>query len=106
MMTRTVFSIQRRDQNRNADKHNAENCGNGIVDQHRDLEIERFFSVGVDFRRVATFHQPDDERPEDVPQEMKKIIRAMRWRGTARTRFGYQKRCSEPVAEAVLAVGP
>jgi hypothetical protein len=36
------------------------------------LEIERFFSVGVDLRRVATFHEPNDKRSQNVAQEMKK----------------------------------
>src|SRR5207244_7373196 len=62
----------KRDQNRNADKHEAENCGNRVVNQHGNLEIERFFSVRVDLGRVATFHQPGDERAEKMTQEMKK----------------------------------
>jgi len=36
------------------------------------LEIERFFSVSIDFRRVATFQKPNDKRPQDVAQEVKK----------------------------------
>ena len=62
----------KRDQNRNADKHYAENCGNGVINQHRNLEVERFFSMGIDFRGIAAFHQPNDEGAEEMPQKMKK----------------------------------
>ena len=39
----------------NPDQEDAENRGNRVLNQHRDLEIQRFFSVRVDFRRVAAF---------------------------------------------------
>jgi hypothetical protein len=62
----------KRDQYRNADKDDTENRGNCVVNQHRDLEIQRFFSVGIDFGRIAAFYQPNDQRAENVTQKMKK----------------------------------
>ena len=41
-----------------------------VVDEHRDLEVERFLAVGVDLGRVVALDQPDDERPEEVAGEM------------------------------------
>jgi len=52
----------KRDQNRNAYEDDEENESNYIVNQHRDLEIQRFLSVRVDLRRVAAFYQPYDKR--------------------------------------------
>ena len=43
-----------------------------VVDEHRDLEVDRFFAVRIDLGRVVAFGQPDDERSEQVPWEMKK----------------------------------
>ena len=42
-------------QNRDAGKKDAENQSDRVVNQHRDLEIQRFLPVGVDLRRVAAF---------------------------------------------------
>lgn len=42
----------------NPNQEDAENRGDRIVNQHRDLEIQRFLSVRVDLRRVAAFYQP------------------------------------------------
>jgi hypothetical protein len=39
----------------------------------RELEIERFFSIRVDLRRVATFHTPNDKRPQDVAQKLMEV---------------------------------
>jgi len=60
------------DQDRDAYKYDAKNRGNRVIDQHRDLEIERFLSVCVDLRRVAAFQEPNNERPENVTKKMKK----------------------------------
>src|SRR5207237_1154212 len=43
-----------------------QDAGHHIINQHRNLKIQRFFPVRVDFRGVAAFDQPDDERPENV----------------------------------------
>jgi len=53
-----------------ADQDEAEDGGDEVIDEHRDLEIERFLAVGVDFGRIAALDQPDDERPEEVAGEM------------------------------------
>ena len=49
------------DENGNANEHNAEDKGNRIVNEHRQLEIERFLALGVDLRRIATFGQPNNQ---------------------------------------------
>lgn len=46
------------DQNWNAYEHGAQNRRDRVINQHRDLEIERFFSVRVNLGRVATLHEP------------------------------------------------
>ena len=53
-----------------ADQDEAENGGDEVVDEHRDLEVERFLAVSVDLGRIAALDQPDDERPEEVAREM------------------------------------
>jgi len=53
------------------DQDQAKDCGDDVVDEHRDLEVERFFAVRVDLGRVVPFGQPDNERSEQVPGEMK-----------------------------------
>ena len=55
-----------------ADQDEAKDGGDDVVDEHRDLEIERFFAVRIDFGRVVALGQPDNERPEQVAGEMKK----------------------------------
>ena len=59
-------------QENEADQDQAKDRGDQVVDQHRDLEVERFFAVRIDLGRVAALGQPDDERPEQVAREMKK----------------------------------
>ena len=54
-----------------SDQEDAENHGDRVVNQHRDLEIQRFLSVRVDLRRVAAFYEPDDKRTENVTQKVK-----------------------------------
>ena len=46
----------------NPDQKDAKNRGDRVVNQHRDLEVQRFLSVRVDLRRVAAFYQPYDKR--------------------------------------------
>src|SRR5437868_5487254 len=55
-----------------ADQDQAKDRGNDIVDEHRDLEVDRFFAVRVDLGRVVALDQPDDERSEQMTGEMKK----------------------------------
>src|SRR6476660_9565375 len=55
----------------NPDQEDAENRGDSVVDQHRDLEIQRFLSVRVDLSRVAAFYQPDGKWAENVTQKVK-----------------------------------
>ena len=43
-----------------ANQHETENCGDGVVDEHRDLEVDRFFAVGVELGRVVALGQPDN----------------------------------------------
>lgn len=59
------------DQDRDSDENEAKDDRGGVVDQHRELKVERLFAMGVDLGRIAAFEQPDDERPEDVAEEMK-----------------------------------
>src|SRR5205814_8963594 len=54
-----------------ADQDEAKDGGDNVVDEHRDLEVERFFAVRVDLGRVAAIDQPDDERFEQVAGGMK-----------------------------------
>src|ERR1700737_4744494 len=49
-------------QKRKPDQDQAKNTGHDVVDQHRNLKIERFFSMRIDLRRIAALGQPDDER--------------------------------------------
>jgi len=59
-------------QENEADQDQAKDRGDRVVDEHRDLEVERFFAVRIDLGRVVAFGQPDNERSEQVPGEMKK----------------------------------
>ena len=54
-----------------ADQDKAENCGDEIVNEHRDLEIERFLAMSINLRGIAALDQPNDERSEQVTREMK-----------------------------------
>ena len=71
MMTKTAFRTQRIGEENEADQDEAEDRGDDVVDEHRDLEVERFLAVRVDLGRVVALGQPDDERPEQVTGEMK-----------------------------------
>jgi hypothetical protein len=48
------------------DQHEAKNAGHKIVDQHRDLKVQRLFPVRVDLGRVTTLDQPNNQRSKDV----------------------------------------
>src|SRR5690349_5803498 len=54
-------------QKNEADENKAKDRSDNVVDEHRDLEVERFFAVRIDLGRVAAFGQPDNERSEQVP---------------------------------------
>jgi hypothetical protein len=71
-MTKTAFSTQRTARNANPTQDQAKDHRDAVVDEHRDLEVERFFAVRIDLGRVVAFGQPDNERSEQVPGEMKK----------------------------------
>jgi len=57
--------MQNREQKK-ADQDQTTNSGNQAVDQHRDLEIERFLAMRVDLGGVRAFREPDDEWAKDV----------------------------------------
>ena len=91
-MTSTVFSTQSAIRIGMPIRNDAENRGDRVVNQHRDLEIERFLSVRVDLRRVAAFYQPNDKRAENMTQKVKK--QSEQCAGVART---HHVRTSEEV---------
>ena len=53
-----------------ADQDQAKDGGDGIVDEHRDLEVDGFLSVRVELGRFVAFQEPDKERREQVAGEM------------------------------------
>jgi hypothetical protein len=55
-----------------ADQNQAEDGGDDIVDEHRDLEVDGFFAVCVDLGRLVALDQPNNERGKQVAGEMKK----------------------------------
>ena len=59
-------------QENEADQDEAKDRGDHVVDEHRDLEVERFLAVRIDLGRVVALDQPDDKRPEQVTWEMNK----------------------------------
>ena len=54
-------------ENKEANEHEAEHGCDRTIDQHRELKVERFFSVRIDLGGIAALGQPDDERPDNVP---------------------------------------
>jgi hypothetical protein len=50
-----------------ADQNQAKDASNHVIDQHRYLKVERFPSVFVDLRRIATLSQPNDQRTKNMP---------------------------------------
>src|SRR5580765_4499577 len=48
-------------QEKEPDQDQAKDRGDEVVDEHRDLEVERFLAVGIDLWGVAALGQPDDE---------------------------------------------
>jgi hypothetical protein len=58
-------------QKKEAHQHQAKDRGDHVVDEHRDLEVERFFAMRIDLGRIVAFGQPDNERSDQVPWEMK-----------------------------------
>ena len=53
MMTKTAFSTQRIGEENEADQDEAKDRRDDVVDEHRDLEVERFLAVRVDLGRVS-----------------------------------------------------
>lgn len=53
-----------------ADQHQAKNRGNAVVDEHRDLEVDRFLAVRVELGRFVALQEPDEKRREQVAGEM------------------------------------
>src|SRR4029077_17600224 len=49
-----------------SDQHQAEHARDQVIDQHRDLKIERLLSVLVDLGGIPTFDQPNNQRTENV----------------------------------------
>jgi hypothetical protein len=63
-----------------ADQNKTEDRGNGVVDQHRDLEVDRFLAVRVELGRFGAFNQPQNERREEVARKVKETPnRALAW---------------------------
>ena len=52
-------------------QEDAKDRGDRVVNQHRDLEIQRFLSIRVNLRRVAAFYQPNGKWAENVTQKVK-----------------------------------
>ena len=71
-MTKTAFSNHRTARKANPTRTGQKTTAMPVVDEHRDLEVDRFFAVRIDLGRVVAFGQPDNERSEQVPGEMKK----------------------------------
>ena len=60
-----IEDVQHRQESK-TDEQETENASHEIVDQHRDLKVQRLFPVGVDLGRVTALDQPNDERSKDV----------------------------------------
>jgi hypothetical protein len=60
-----IENVQDREKSK-TDQHETENASHKIVDQHRDLKVQRLFPVRVDFGRVTPLDQPNKERPKNV----------------------------------------
>ena len=57
-------------QEKEANQDQAKDRGDNVVDEHRDLEVERFLAVRIDLGRFVALDQPDDERSEQVAGEV------------------------------------
>src|ERR1043166_2397599 len=78
-------SVMCEDQNGNEQPAKAkENAGNGHrstdakVDEHRELEVERFLAVFVHERKFLALHLPDDERRYHCPKMREREFRPAR----------------------------
>jgi hypothetical protein len=60
-----VENVQDREKSK-TDQQETENASHKIVDQHRDLKVQRLFPVRVDFGSFTTLDQPNNERSKDV----------------------------------------
>src|SRR5467141_3367753 len=61
-----VKNVQNREEEE-TDQNQTEDAGHDIVDQHRDLEVQRFFAVLIDLGGIPTLDQPDNQRAANVP---------------------------------------
>ena len=66
MITKTALKTQRMTRNTNPIR-TSKRRGDGVIDQHRDLEIERFLAVGVDLGRVAALTSQTMSGPKTWP---------------------------------------
>lgn len=57
-------------QENEADQDQTKDQRDDVVNEHRELEVERFFAVRINLGRVATLGQPDNKRAEQVTGEM------------------------------------
>lgn len=71
-MTKIVLASQSAIKKRNPNQDETKDFGDDVVDQHRDLRVERFFPGRVNFGRIIAFQQPDNERTKKMTKEMKK----------------------------------
>ena len=62
-----VENVQDREKSK-TDQQETENASHKIVDQHRDLKVQRLFPGRVDFGSVTTLDQPNNERSKDGVQ--------------------------------------
>ncbi len=90
-----------------ADQDQAKDRGDDVVDEHRDLEVERFLAVRIDLGRFVALGQPDDERREDVAGEMKKDAEqgAGMTESVSKIRRGVDREQDEAFAVTVVGAG-
>jgi hypothetical protein len=71
-----------------SDQHQTEHARDQVIDQHRDLKIERLLSVLVDLGGIPTFDQPNNQRTENVtgPRYKKNPAKALAWQSTVQVR--------------------
>jgi hypothetical protein len=60
-----IEDVQHRQESK-TDEQETENASDEIVDQHRDLKVQRLFPMRVDLGRLTTLDQPNNERPKNV----------------------------------------
>src|ERR1700682_2257018 len=53
-------------ENEKSDQDETKNSGDDIVNQHRQLKVDRLFAVRIDFGGIGAFGQPDNQRSNNV----------------------------------------